>query len=382
MSIVGWLLLLVLLAAVGAVAARRSRSPLRDPADGRPSPAVRSGEATDDLASLGLSEARPAAPSTRRDRVDPSPRQPTVLMPAAREPEPRDIEVRAGGVRLGDGSPWNGRAVPLLLGSLSAHARGHVAVVRREGDAYTVVARTDGGSVAPVEAPAVRAHAPTDLDGGRLAGLVGGRGRAVPMGEYLVLIGGDGASSDRYLDLLAALTPGAEPVGARRTDAPAATPTATTPTATTPTATASAEPDADAGSPVPRAVLIGQEQDAARADGRPLAFALVTLADAEDRLTQDPPEAVAAAESALRLRLEGAEGVRRVEPFGDLLFGAFVDRDPRGAADWCDALAAGEPPLFIGAVAPADGDAADVRDAAAEALRDAYEKRGAHVVAA
>ena len=376
---IGWLLLLVALAAAGAVAVRRVRRgrPLPPPSSGRPL------DGADDLASLGLSEARPAGPPSRPPSVT-SAHRPSVLMPAARETEPRDIDVRPGGVRLGDETPWNGRAVPLLLGSLSAHVRGQVAVVRRQDGAYTVVARTDGGPLAPVDAPALRPGVPADLDGGPLAALVGGRGRAEWVGDYAVLVGGDGAAADRYLDVLAALTPGAEP---------AATPTASGDgeplaasadgsQATSGGGSPAASGDRADASPVPRAVLIGQEQAAARADGRPLAFALITLADAEDRLVQGTPQDVAVAESALRLRLEAAEGVRRVEPFGDLLFGAFLDRDPPGTADWCDALAAGEPPLFIGAVAPADGDAADVRDAAAEALRDAYDKRGAQVVAA
>ena len=405
MSFVGWFLLLVVLAAAGAVAARRLRRP--------PAPASLPREPQDDLASLGLSEARPAGTqpaSTRPSGTRPAPRAagpaPSVLMPAGRGAEPRDIGPRPGGVRLSDDAPWNGRAVPLLLGSLSAHTRGHVAVVRRDGDAYAVVARTDGGPLTRVRASALDLDGPRDLDAaalGALAALVGGPARAVPLGPLTVLVGGDGGSADRYLDLLATLTPGATP------------PSETVPAETAPAGRAPGvrdspsdgrpsddplygspldadeapgdaphddRPVAEPSAPVPRAVLIADEQEAARAGGHPLAFALVTLADAEDRLTGDPAEAVAAAEAALRTRLEATEGVRRVEPFGDLLFGAFLDRDPQGTADWCDALSAGDPPLFIGAVAPADGDAADIRDAAAEALRDAYDRRGASVVTA
>ena len=376
MSFVGWFFLLVVLAAAGAVAARRLR---RLPAAPRSAPR----EAADDLASLGLSEARPAiarpatpyaAPARPAAREPSSTREPTVLMPDTSAAEPRDIGPRPGGVRLGDDSPWNGRAVPLLLGSLSAHTRGHVAVVRHDGDTYKVVARTDGGPLAPVRATRLRLDGPSDLDAadlGGLAALVGGPARAVPVGPLVVLISGDGAAADRYLGLLAALTPGAEaPDDLDAHDDHAR-------------ADGGHQPDESAAPVlVPRVVVIADEQDAARAEGRPLAFALVTLADAEDRLTQDTPQAVAVAEAALRDRLEAAEGVRRVEPFGDLLFGAFIDRDPGGAAAWCDALAAGEPPLFIGAVAPADGDAADIRNAAAEALKDAYDRRGTTVVVA
>ena len=370
MSFVGWFLLLVVLAVVGVVAARRLR---RLPA--RPDvPLVRSGGPVDDLASLGLSEARPASarPAPAAHPSAPSEHRSSVLMPAAAEAEPRDIEPRPGGVRLGSDAPWNGRAVPLLLGSLSAHTRGHVAVVRRDGSEYAVVARTDGGPLAPVRARDLGLDGPRDLDAqalGPLASLVGGPARAVPVGPLVVLVGGDGSdgpAADRYLDLLADLTPGASAPLLKPDPAPEP-------------AEADRQPDE---AHVPRSVLIADEQEDAHAEGRPLAFALVTLADAEDRLTRDTAEAVAVAESALRRRLEEAEGVRRVEPFGDLLFGAFLDRDPEGTAAWCDALAAGEPPLFIGAVAPADGAPADIRDAAAEALRDAYDRRGTRVVVA
>ena len=47
-----------------------------------------------------------------------------------------------------------------------------------------------------------------------------------------------------------------------------------------------------------------------------------------------------------------------------------------------DRLASGDPPLFIGAVAPADGDPTGIGDAAAQALRDAYDQRRTRVVEA
>ena len=180
----------------------------------------------------------------------------------------------------------------------------------------------------------------------------------MPLGDRVVLVGGDAAHADRYLAVLDALTlePAAPEVGPAEV------------------------PDAPADAPVPRADIIAEEQAAARDAARPLAFALVTLADAEERLTAGTPEAVAVAEAALRDRLEVAEATRRVEPFGDLLFGAFLDLAPAGTADWCGTLAASDPPLFIGAVAPADGDPHAVRDAAAEALRDAYDQQRTRVV--
>ncbi len=362
-SFVGWILFLAVCAAIGLAVARRRRAPM---------PAAPLGD-PDDLSMLGLSAARPAASrGSETDSAVSAARGPvpSVVLPQASAP--RAVESpRPGGVRLSDAAPWAGRAVPLLLGSLSAHTRGPVAVVRHSQDAFEVLARTDGGPLTPVRRGPLGLRAREHLDADRLDGLsvlVGGAAWATPMGDYTVLVSGDGDAVDPYLDLLANLTPGVD-----RASAPAH---ATAP----PAGVAEAAPEAAA--PVPRAVLIGEEQDAARAAERPLAFALVTLADAEDRLSRDDPAEVAAAESALRRRLENADGVRRVEPFGDLLFGAFLDRDPEGTAEWCTALSAADPPLFIGAVAPADGEPAAVRDAAAEALRDAYDRRGARIVVA
>ena len=359
-STLGWLLFLVLCAAIG-VAVMRLRKAL-PPVQDRGSL-----DDPDDLDRLGLSAARPATarpePSDEPAQARPSEH----VMPPAR-PRPAVEAPRPGGVRLSDDAPWLGRAVPLLLSSLSAHTRGAVAVVRHDGSEYRVMARTDGGPLAPVRRAALDLDGPDRLEASRLDGLstlVGGSAQAVPMGDYTVLMAGSGQAVEPYLSLLADLTPGVD-----RAPAPAQ-----------PALAQSSPPPVEAA-PVPRAALIKQEQDAARADGRPLAFALVTLADAEGRLTQDDPAEVAQAESALRLRLEAAEGVRRVEPFGDLLFGAFVDRDAGGMADWCTELSAADPPLFIGAVAPAAGEPRAVRDAAAESLRDAYERRGTQIVAA
>ena len=352
-STLGWLLFLVLCAAIGVAVMRlrkalppvQARDSLGDP---------------DDLSSLGLSAARPA--TARADRQE-TPRARDPLLPPA-PPRPSVEAPRPGGVRLSDDAPWHGRAVPLLLSSLSAHTRGAVAVVRRDRSEYQVLARTDGGPLAPVRSGPLEldglGHVNADrLDG--LSALVGGSAWAAPLGDYTVLMSGSGQAVDPYLSLLADLTPGVD---------------------RTPEPSQLAPPVEEEPAPVPRAVLIEQEQEAACAEDRPLAFALVTLADAEDRLTQDDPAEVAQAETALRGRLEAAEGVRRVEPFGDLLFGAFVDRDPGGMADWCTELSAADPPLFIGAVAPAAGEPRAVRDAAAEALRDAYERRGTQIVAA
>ncbi len=363
-STLGWLLFLVLCAVIGVavVRLRKALPPVQDRG---------SLDDPDDLDRLGLSAARPAAARPESEGEPARARASDAILPPARS-RPAVEAPRPGGVRLSDDAPWLGRAVPLLLSSLSAHTRGAVAVVRHDGsEEYHVLARTDGGPLAPVRRADLGLDGPDHLEASRLDGLstlVGGGAQAVPMGDYTVLMAGSGQAVEPYLSLLADLTPGVDQTPA-------------------PSRSSSARPVPDAppaggAVPVPRAVLIEQEQDGARADGRPLAFALVTLADAEERLTQGDPAGVAQAESALRVRLEDSEGVRRVEPFGDLLFGAFVDRDAGGMADWCTELSAAEPPLFIGAVAPADGEPSAVRDAAAEALRDAYERRGTQIVAA
>ena len=405
-SAVVWLLLLLVVVAVAAVAVLRQREA---------PPARPAGRGGDDLTSLGLSEVR-ARPVGERSAPDPT--EAAVVPPAAGArahvtlpaiPDQRGGDrARPAAPRVARAEgPWEGEAVPHLLASLAAHVGGRVAVVRHDGDRFRVEARSDGGALEPVRGRALGLRGPATLRAdelGGLAALVGLEARAVPLGERVVLVSGEGPAADRYLDLLAALTPGAAPeaplpdlLGADL--APVETPRDVEPPADP--AALEAEDDLpldpddpdetgldetgldDAGleaAPVPRAVLIGEEQAAAREAGRPLAFALVTLADAEERLMRHAPEAVSEAEAALRDRLEAAPDVRRVEPFGDLLFGAFLGLDRPGAAAWCKALSESDPPLFIGAVAPADGDPAAVRAAAVQALQDAYDQRGSRVV--
>ena len=365
MSPVGWLLVFLVLVVVvaGVVAARRREAPSPRPSAQEPN----------DLAALGLSEVRPRSASDesqvaseRRDEarfedVPPSrPKGPA----AGRSPScPRPVRRKT----TADG-PWARAAVRHLLRSLAAHVDGPVAVVRHDGDRFQVEARTDGGPSEPVRGNPLALGGPKALDAsalGGLAALVGGDARAVPLGPYVVLLGGRGPADDGYLDLLATLVDAPRPGPEAREDEAA---------------------DADEGergvgpAPVPRATIIAEEQAAAHEAGRPLAFALVTLADAEERLTEGGPEAVASAEAALRDRLSDAPDVGRIEPFGDLLFGVFLPLEPAAVARWCDRLASGDPPLFIGAVAPADGDPTGIRDAAAEALHDAYDQRRARVV--
>jgi hypothetical protein len=279
------------------------------------------------------------------------------------------------------GTPWAEPAVSHLLASLAGHVGGVVAVVRHDGRRHEVLARTDGRALVPVAGTAF------DLDGdtwlasdalGGLASAVGARALAVPVGGAVLLIGGDADAAGPFLDLLEAVLP--ESLTATSASAPESV------------ELVDDEPEAEdleedldlaeEAAPVPRATIIAEEQAAARDAERPLAFALVTLADAEERLTGHAPEAVARAEADLRERLASAPDVRRIEPFGDLLFGVFLGLAPTGAAAWCDRLASGDPPLFIGAVAPADGDPTDVRNAAARALHDAYDQKRTRVVEA
>lgn len=352
LAALGWILLLTVLAA-GAFAAFRWQQGRLPP----PATPTRLPDRDNDLTSLGLSAVRPASAAPRADA-------PPAVTPTRTEDRARPV-VKPRSLALGEAAPWADASAPLLLRSLSIRVGTPVAVVRYESGAYHVAARTDGGSLVPIAAPRLDLDGASDVSAdalGGLATLVGGDARVVPVGDHLLLVGAHGAGDEAllgaYVDLLTALTPASV----------AAEPLHTAPEG------------ADESAPVPRAAIIRQEQEAAAAEGSPLAFALVTLADAEERLTQHTPEEVARASSDLRNRLEDADHVRRVEPFGDLLFGVFIDRDPTGAATWCGTLSAGDPPLFIGAVAPADGEPTDVRDAAASALRDAYDQQRARIV--
>ncbi|WP_420456894.1 hypothetical protein [Rubrivirga sp.] len=372
MSLVGWFLLLVVLAAVGAYVARQRRPKL-------PAPTVpRVTGDGDDLSSLGLSAVRPRSAAAVTDPdgapLAEAPARRTVP-PGATDAGPRPVSRSrdTGPTAAVPGTPWAEPAVSLLLASLAAHVGGRVAVVRHDGDRHLVEARTDGGALTAVAGRALdvdgERHLGSDALGG-LAALVGGRARAVSAGRSTLLVGGDADDADAHLELLATLVPALD-LGAGD-----ARPAVVTPIV------AADLPAPDDEPPVPRATIIAQEQRAARAAERPLAFALVTLADAEERLTRHDPADVAGAEADLRDRLGAAPDVRRIEPFGALLFGVFLDLDPSGAATWCDRLASGEPPLFIGAVAPADGDPTSIRNAAAQALHDAYDQRRARVVEA
>jgi hypothetical protein len=125
---------------------------------------------------------------------------------------------------------------------------------------------------------------------------------------------------------------------------------------------------------LPRAVVIQRQIDAAQDAGHPLAFALVTLA-AADAVLRGDPERVATAEAALRTRIEG-DPVCAIEPFGDLMPGAFLHASPDAALAWAAALADTEPPLLVGLVPDATGTPDAIREAATEALEEAYHQGG------
>lgn len=381
----GWLLLVTLATALGAAFWRRPDPPPDSPRD------------DDDLASLGLSEVRVASPASETEE-EPTPKAPAKPAAAARpeptemtarpmstpRPRPQPSRTRMNAPYVREGTPlWSNEslAAGLLLSSLADHVGGPSAVFRLDEAAgtYTIEAFGGDGDV-PEAVPAEGSplhrvpqdHVVTHLDADHLGGLdaFGPHGACVralaepPAPRVLLVVGLPGDEPDdgvtrivgRYSDLVAQIT-ALEPE-------PVEEPT----------------PEADEAPPVPRAVVIREEQEACAEAGTPLAFALVTLAEAEELLTQATPEAVAAAEAALRARLGEAPDVRRVEPFGDLLFGAFLDLDREGAAAWCRDLAKADPPLFIGAVAPADGDPQAIREAATEALRDAYDQQRSQVV--
>lgn len=391
MSLVGWILLLLVVAAIGYVVFTRRRA-VRRPRNRvvlpEPTPA------DDDLATFGLSEVRVATkretplesarPVERPGEPAPKPVRETPERSERDEPRPVAASPRAASalpaaIRPGTGL-WDedDPSAAHLLASLAAHVGGTAAVLRFDDGAYVVeaLAGVDKSLPDPIGAddcPLHRAQQdrvltvlPNDLKGLRALGdppRAYARALAEPPAARTFLVVGTPevdedpealARIDRYADLLASITD---------------------------LDTSDADTSADAPT-VPRAAIIREEQEAAREADRPLAFALVTLADAEERLTEHTPEDVARAEADLHERLTDAPSVHRVEPFGDLLVGAFLDLTPEEMAEWCTELASSDPPLFIGAVAPAKGAPEAIRDAAAEALRDAYDQRRAQIVAA
>ena len=149
-----------------------------------------------------------------------------------------------------------------------------------------------------------------------------------------------------------------------------------------PNAEAVAQPGQPRGAPPlpPRGVILNAEIDAARRDRRLLVFALVTVADVET-VVRGGADGVVRAEAALRQRLTAAPAVRRVEPFGELVFGVFLDAEGPEVVAWAERVSASGVPLLVGAV-PASGSGEIVRATAMAALQSAYEKETVCVLAA
>lgn len=131
----------------------------------------------------------------------------------------------------------------------------------------------------------------------------------------------------------------------------------------------------------PRREIIDEEMEAARADDRPLALALVYLNRAE-ALGDEGEHAVSAAERTLRQRLEEAASEGRVERFGELTYGVFYPANGTEVEDWAMQLQSDldqergrlEGGVSIGVAVLSDRhDAPDaLRADATEALREAY----------
>jgi len=133
--------------------------------------------------------------------------------------------------------------------------------------------------------------------------------------------------------------------------------------------------------PRKRSEIIAEEMAAARAEAYPLAFALV-VADNSEAVATAGPEAVAEAEAALFARLEAVPGTGRVERFGELLAGVFCYTDAVGAEGWATRVQSAGAPVFIGAAVLAERHHGpeDLRNDAATALQEAYERQEACVI--
>ncbi|MDX1530967.1 MAG: hypothetical protein R3362_05535, partial [Rhodothermales bacterium] len=88
-----------------------------------------------------------------------------------------------------------------------------------------------------------------------------------------------------------------------------------------------------AQAPPSRRSIIAEEMARARAEGRPLALAIVYRPDAE-AVEQEGPAAVAAAERELRLHLEDLVRDGRVERFGEQMYGVFLYEEPAQLERW------------------------------------------------
>lgn len=413
-----WILLPLLLIAAGAAfwVRRGGAAPPRPSAPVGPE---------DDLRSLGLSPARPrsAEPAGEGSR----PALPRAEPMRAHEAEPIDPQAV---LRDGVWEPHAGVVEPLLTAFATA-VGGPVAVLSVRDEVASVDALAEAGAVprlpqrrlsasstgalqrTATESFATSGEAADALLAFRSAGIPApARAAACQLsGGRLVVAGGELDEpaltlADRFADLLDALAgiaPDAEPARAddrppaaepsaeaearpvppveedgaaadAATDAEAEAPDRQPETDPPPVAAASDAPVQPggvrrAGKPMSRTALLAAEIASSREAEQPLAFALVTRADVESALAGGDPEAATA---ALCDELRAHDAVRRVEPFGDLVAGVFLDADALEASRWTRALVGHEPPLRLGMVAPADYDAAGVRADAESALAEAW----------
>lgn len=131
----------------------------------------------------------------------------------------------------------------------------------------------------------------------------------------------------------------------------------------------------EAPSPRPRAEILAEEMESARAAGHAVAFALVVPHDA-DALITEGNALVERAEAALRERLHRAPGTTRVEPFGELVLGAFCSLSETSVEEWAQLVGGAGEAVHIGAVmlTEARTDPQGVRAEAEAALHEAYEQ--------
>ena len=400
-----WLLLLLALVAGGAVWWFR-----RDAAPARPEGLV---APVDELSALGLTPARPRDADAGDAPAIPTPtasRPHAPAPPAAPEPGSVIRDARAWG-------PHHGALAPLLE-TFAATVGGPVAVLSTADGVASVdaLAEADAAPRLPQRRLSAErtdaladgaddAFAPSEAAGDALRALRAVSALNPPAAavrrlgpDSLLVVGGTLSDAtlhiaDRFADLLAAfiadevadapLQPEADeqaeadqaaapivPLHPETHDEPALelvdldAETTDDGSRTAPAEHAHPRPRPVETAPVPRAVLLAAEIASAREAGRPLAFALVTRADAEAALADGDADTVT---TALGAEIALADPVRRAEPFGDLVVGAFIDADADGARAWAETLEDGA--FRVGLVAPADYDAEALRADAEEARR-------------
>ncbi|MEO0558651.1 MAG: hypothetical protein AAF170_10765 [Bacteroidota bacterium] len=433
-----WIVLVVVVLGLGAyVWVQQSATPSKPtrPATG----------GSDDLASLGLSEVRPATeprvenasppetssrPPAPSSSPDPPPRQPepalisTVSKARAKPSEPDDAFMRQ------DSPLWtdNADAIQPLLRSLAVSLGGGVAVLRHDDDAYAIDALIGVPGVRtpkPLKADAHPLHqVPQDTvlsilgpesrralryyaDPEAAVGQAVARALAEPPARRVLLVADvppdeEELSDDalaliaRYGDLLAALSH-LDDANSETGDAPPPDEEASD-EETTSASSSDGEETEDATRASDDAPETSDE-DASSHDDSVLPRAVVIQRQLDAAKEADHPLAfglvtLAAADAVLRGDPERVakaeadlrerlegEAVCAVEPFGDLLLGVFLHASADDALAWAAALADTEPPLLVGLVPSVTEDPDAIRAAATEALEEAYHQGGGLSVA-